>query len=192
MRVNIFEGARRIAKLIAVFWVIAVGVYTATLPTPTIPLRFNVSSPNEAPAPTEDQCDLYDRVQTRRFQARSGTIVSAEYCFRAQKNSTGGYVIPFQANPDKTWRGASNTSNEVKVYAMVAASEFTLGYADEQRADAAVWQKLKDDVLKAAAAVVAGWLVLWATTKTIGWIVRGFAGIPAGEDHRPADLSPEA
>ncbi|MBX7201130.1 MAG: hypothetical protein K1X51_17310 [Rhodospirillaceae bacterium] len=190
MRINVFEGARRIAKLAAVLWLVGVAVYAATLRTPTIQLRFDVMSPDTQPVASSSRCGEFDRLQTRRFQNPSGTVVSAEYCFRAQKSTHGDYAIPLQVNADKTWRGAIATSDAAKEYATLAASRFQLSYGDQQRADDEVRDGITGAVLKAGAAIVLGWLVLWVFTKAAGWIVRGVMGIPSGADYRPAALSP--
>jgi hypothetical protein len=34
---------------------------------------------------------------------------------------------------------------------------------------------------------VGGWFALWIAASVVGWIVRGFFGIPAGRDSRPTD-----
>jgi hypothetical protein len=34
-----------------------------------------------------------------------------------------------------------------------------------------------------------GWLFLWICAAAIGWVMRGFLGIPRGHDHKPEGTS---
>jgi hypothetical protein len=52
----------------------------------------------------------------------------------------------------------------------------------EERVNAQRWSDLKE----AAMYLVLGTALWFAFMKAVGWIVRGFMGVPAGQDHRPA------
>lgn len=43
------------------------------------------------------------------------------------------------------------------------------------------------DIKQDAEFLFGGWIVLWLLTIAIGWIVRGFLGIPWGKDRRSED-----
>ena len=62
---------------------------------------------------------------------------------------------------------------------------FILFDADKERAEK-LWRKERNEDLKRGAQWLFGGLFgLWVFGAVVGWIVRGFAGIPQGKDSRP-------
>lgn len=49
------------------------------------------------------------------------------------------------------------------------------------------WRAHKEAYLEAAPWVVGICAFLWAITAAMGWIIRGFAGVPKGKDFRPSE-----
>ncbi len=85
----------------------------------------------------------------------------------------------------------SQYSAGVVAYMEDTAARFSLPPDDATVADAE-WRQHADEQMKwtlvtAAVAAVSVWLV----TKIIGWIVRGFLGIPMGRDFRPIEEAPK-
>lgn len=77
-------------------------------------------------------------------------------------------------------------SSEVIKYGREVAAHFSLSPDGMKDAEQAVWDariKQWKDALQFAFGGVA---FLWAAVTGIGWIVRGFMGIPRGKDTRPA------
>jgi hypothetical protein len=60
--------------------------------------------------------------------------------------------------------------------------EFTLPNKDEEWADSQWWPEFFKKIKNVLNATVGGWVFLWLLTWVVGWIVRGFLGIPVGQD----------
>ena len=93
-----------------------------------------------------------------------------------------------QNNKNKAWAvgvGFDKYSTEVTSYTNKVTDSFNLSKADEEWADnevwAARWDKIKDYVLY----IVGGLAFIWMFSWIVGWIVRGFFGIPSGHDFKP-------
>ena len=48
------------------------------------------------------------------------------------------------------------------------------------------WQAHKKAFDEGAPWVFGLWVFIWLFTAVMGWIVRGFAGVPSGQDFKPA------
>jgi hypothetical protein len=73
-------------------------------------------------------------------------------------------------------------SQEGRDHRFRVAKEFTLPKVDEEWADSRWWVDLKDSIKVGLGFLAGGWALLWTLTWAIGWIVRGFLGIPMGQD----------
>jgi hypothetical protein len=56
--------------------------------------------------------------------------------------------------------------------------------ADEEWADTEWWSERLKSMQQGLLFLAGGWVFLWTLTWVIGWIVRGFLGIPMGQDRR--------
>jgi len=77
-------------------------------------------------------------------------------------------------------------STEVSVYTQRVADGFSLTRQSQETAASQLWQARLRHWKESFQVLVVGLLLGWALTALIGWIARGFLGIPRGKDHRPA------
>lgn len=182
---NVFEGTRRIVKLVAALWVAGwvVAVFTTS---PEIDLKFKIPHPGAAPIRTTDECPVDGVVERAKKVTANGTEAEVALCFLAISTSDSTKVIPIYVDPTtgRHW-GAEWYSSEVREYTGRVANAFVLRKSDEEWIDQQWWPRffsaIKEDVLFASG----GLLMLFALSLIIGWVVRGFMGIPSGQDHKP-------
>jgi hypothetical protein len=70
-------------------------------------------------------------------------------------------------------------------YTARVKESFSLPQADEEWIDRQWWFEYFKKFGVGALGAIGGLIFLWAFTWAVGWIVRGFAGIPRGVDKRP-------
>lgn len=187
MTINIFEGARRIAKSVAVLWILGWVVAAFVVSPPYVFVTYTVSSPITPPVRSDPSCEYGDNAtETVTVNTKKGTKASATLCFIARKTSDGRMLIPYRLDASTgTWWGNSRNESEVQTYTKRVRDSFVLPQADESWIDGQWWsQRVKEFGLGALGAIL-GLVFLWGFTWTVGWIVRGFLGIPRGQDHRP-------
>ena len=61
---------------------------------------------------------------------------------------------------------------------------FALYICGQEARDGQWWPQLLKDLGQKVLRIISGLLFLWAFTWVIGWIVRGFMGIPRGQDKK--------
>ncbi|MCQ8130153.1 hypothetical protein [Methylomonas rivi] len=230
MKINIFEGARRITKLIAVIWVLGWCIYLFTW-NPYINVNFRVDSPGSLPTRmSEQECDADDAKEF--FYSKDtvkGTRFSGEFCFKSEVFDNGKRLIPIfvdsaltdsnrlgkwiLANKDKKGtaeferaisayqfakqaadehkmqvRGFEKYSTEVSDYTKKVADNFKLSKVDEDWIDGEVWPARLKELKEGSLWIIGGVACLYIFTWCVGWIIRGFAGIPLGQDRKPDDI----
>jgi len=93
-------------------------------------------------------------------------------------------LVPYKIDEAGTIWGASSYSTEVSEYKGQLEKRFELSPADEawvdEESSRRYWQNWRDVVKYLFAGLALFWVLVWA----IGWIVRGFAGIPMHLDAR--------
>lgn len=159
MTINMFEGARRIAKLIAVFIVVGFGIAIVTDSARTVYVSYLVSGQTVVRV---DRCP--GAGSSESAEPANDSRVLATLCFTARATNDQGPWVAYQ-------------NKEV-------ADNFLIPPADESYINRLWWsQTLKNAGMYflGMLASLAGW---WAFTWTVGWIVRGFMSIPRGADSR--------
>ena len=184
MKVNIFEGARRAALFGGALWVcfcIAVGVLDDTA---YVQQTYAISHFGSAPVRVAE-CYIDEHKEYLRREDAAGNTVHITLCFRASKADNGQHLIPYaQAGGGKFWMAAAN-SLEVARYAQSVGSRFELDGTGRKEADSqrqqARWAHWKQVVQFGGGGLLIGWIAV----ALIGWVARGFLGIPKGRDTRP-------
>ena len=225
---NIFEGARRIAKLIVALIVVGFGfaiVYDSPSP---VSISYLIAGATKPPARVE-QCEVGDISQTKEITSKSGAMVNVNLCFKSSlldesrsrwlitpnskaKNThdvtaifadgtmhiyagVPGDIIPdvVEAKAEKEFkkkvvhldgnRGAYAAGSSELARAIPAAlGAFQIPKADEGYITRLEWFQRAQSAglyfLGMFASLAGFWLFVW----TVGWIVRGFKGIPQGRD----------
>lgn len=183
MKLNIFEGARRISLLIGALWVIGVSA-NAFFSTPYATVTYAVLLPGSAPAVTYD-CPSNAATEYLERRTAEGKTINIKLCFFAAKADTGEMLVPYaDAGNGKVWMGGVY-STEVQQYTASVASKFDLT-PEGIAAFKSIHRKALFEQWGAAAMFLFGGLAVgWAVVAAIGWIVRGFMGVPRGQDMRP-------
>ena len=186
MKINIFEGARRIALVSAVgASLIAIGFIWNNEPSKQ--MTFEVTKPGATPTRTAKECGPNDQsdVDTGKTKAHQRSYWRT-ICFRAV-GSGGKYGIPYAiVEGGSRWSVNDKYSSEVSTYIATMSTAFDLTEADEIEVESGYWMarlKAAGESLGYLAIGLACWgLLVWI----VGWIVRGFLGIKPGRDFRDA------
>ncbi|ATW02935.1 hypothetical protein CHN51_04840 [Sphingorhabdus sp. YGSMI21] len=198
MAVNWFEGGRRITNLLQ--WLVALGFGGAILFTsdPDAVL-FETSLPSERFGYSTTECVWPDEQRDANLILfPDGEQREISLCFRTRPDRNIVFLESI-ADKDEAERGfkkgdplisfGDTYDDRVRVYISnrvnnpdISPSE--LVYAQQnlwKRKPRAIWGRTKEMLPFAAGAIG----FLWLFSSVIGWIIRGFAGIPSGEDFRP-------
>lgn len=187
-RVNVFEGARRIALLLAALVTVCT-ILIATQYSPYVVANFDVTGPQRPPSRTDEECDGASRSKLISTEASTGESISATLCFRVMSfpSADGGppnLLVPYKLDSDGMMWGNTPYSAVVEAYVESTALNFRLSREDE------VWLRNEERRLTlenwkdVGIGLLIGLGIYWALILAIGWIVRGFMGIPMGQDKR--------
>ena len=188
MRLNIFEGARRIAMLIGGVWAIGCISY-AIFNNPYVVLSYEVSYLGAKPE-LVDNCSPDSASEYIAYVP--GSDASIDLCFAASKADNGMMLIPYApAEGGKVWM-AQKYSKEVSNYTQSLSQSFHLDAVGIKAAEEKRSAARKEQWVDAAKALFFGLIAGWILVAAIGWIVRGFLGIPHGRDARPSEQPPTA
>lgn len=141
-----------------------------------IPYRQIVSSSNPEAARV-----YAARKEALRQGAHSEASRLAEYLFKMP-------IDP--AEPPTVWM-ASEHDSDVRAYMEETAASFKLLPHDLERVQQVRRQKLWEQWKQALQVLFGGLAIGWALTACIGWIARGFMGVPRGRDQRPVPRNPQ-
>jgi hypothetical protein len=184
---NFFEGSRRISKLILGLIVI-VYIYTVIDETPYLSISYNVTFPDKPYVRFEGECSSDSRSEYLTRSTRKGNDVLISLCFLPSKSNEGNKVIPFKIDREtREWWGNTEYSSDVTEYTSQVSSNFTLSEIDEKYIDSQWWKVWFTDVKSGLITTIECLLGFWLFTLVVGWIVRGFMGIPRGQDKKSVD-----
>lgn len=182
MKVNIFEGARRISLLIGALWVVGWGAH-AVFSEPYSRVTYSVlwlGVPFVSGVCPDDAAAEYINRKTPW-----GEDVNVELCFLASETDNGEMLVPYaDAGEGKAWMGRKY-STEVQQYTESVARKFQLTPEGIEAFESIQRKALLEQWGVAAMSLFGGLAVGWAVVAAIGWIVRGFMGIPRGQDMHP-------
>lgn len=240
MRVNWFEGGRRITKLCIAISAL-VGAYNSYFEFNPPILEFSTASPRDSWAPSLVPSDATEWAKTplvcahsedlRNFEIKPGLVRNVSLCFLSNDE---GKIIYYsgqeEANRLKKLEDAvsrakaSDEPEKARLLSEEAARVRTKlskeglyelsgspyhpevkGYIDQRAAEFEITSPMLPaidkhlrlvekeallmhikEMLAISAYFIGGF---WLFSLVIGWIVRGFAGIPRGQDFRPAQES---
>jgi len=195
MRVNVFEGSRRLGLLLRIVWVV-VALFFTNVDEPRVSITYETFAPLDEFRKASTGCNYStDKIEPISRPIGEGRTASISLCFRAQSfGEDGKQLVPYLVKEDgtdengkpksSTW-GNTKYSDVVESYAKRRGGEFVFSESDRLEAEAEYgrlrWQQIKTGVK----ASVIGWFVLLGLQVVAGWIIRGFMGIPRGRDERP-------
>lgn len=191
-KINVFEGSRRVATVLKVLWVVAVAIITWNSNSPHVSLHFVTDYPNQgfrrvAYGGCQSGVDAQEFVQRDFAEGREAFVT---LCFKARPADDGTLVIPTEVESDKRWFGYSLYSASVTNYTKTRSRAFALTEEDKLAAQQEGSRQTRKGITDGILWAVGGWVGLWLLQVLVGWVVRGFLGIPLGADRRPAPTEP--
>lgn len=185
MAINLFEGARRIMKLVIAI-ITLTGLYVTVDSKPEIKLVYEIPFVGmEALRLDGDDCKTYDDKETTYSVTQMGNQYELILCFKAHRTDNGKMAIPYEVDVvNKKWMGADEYDDKVIQYTRSIKNSFSVSAADEQFVNKQYWPKKLKAILIPLGITVLSVIVFWILCWIIGWIVRGFAGIPMGQDSK--------
>jgi hypothetical protein len=236
MRLNIFEGARRIALVCGVLWVGGCIAY-AVFNEPQARMVFSVAGVGDPPV-VATECGGDDAA---KYVPRGDTVpLWVTLCFTAQRANDGRMLVPYPSNgvsvrmPDGTIiegvpEGLSKAdmtarlkagnvdiekmlipqpaplpgqpavepkkfqmfalgepwSENVRTYTDGVVARFVFPADARAEAERRNWDVRAAQWKTTSLVMLGGLAVGWLLVATFGWVIRGFLGIPRGQDVRP-------
>ena len=187
MAINIFEGSRRIALLTAVL---------ATLGTlavlinqdPYVSINYSIAHPDGTFQRETEDCPSDAGKDYFTTETRSGKRVSIDLCLLTMSfGDKGEHLVPYKRDEKGMVWGAPSYSTEVSEYEKKLENRFSLSPEDNEFASKEIsrrhWKSVEEGLLYLAI----GLAIFGAFVSAVGWIVRGFLGIPRGMDRRPGE-----
>ncbi|MCX7084594.1 MAG: hypothetical protein NTY69_03555 [Methylococcales bacterium] len=182
---NIFEGSRRIAYLAGGLAVAGTLIYAVTY-EPYISIDYSISHPRADFQRMNESCPTEAGRTFFTTTSQSGTSVSIDLCLLTMEfGEDKRQLVPYKINEKNMTWGAASYSSEVSAYEKQLKARFVLppednNWVDKERSRR-YWENWKESLrnLGIGLAIFAGFV--WA----IGWIVRGFMGVPRGLDRKP-------
>lgn len=186
--VNIFEGARRIALLLGVGAAV-VTVIVALNEDAYYHAQYSLAAPNAPFRKNDGDCQGEGRTMYFDHKTSSGKEVSVALCLETMtfknKNKEETELIPYKTDADGMTWGASTYSTEISNYEAQVQERFTMTATDEADYIEKEAKKWRSEFAETMGYLIACLAVFSAFVLAIGWIVRGFLGIPRGMDKRP-------
>ncbi len=182
MTFNIFEGARRVALLIGGIAVVGTLIILA-IDDPYISIRYSVNHPNGAFVRMQESCPSDARQHYFSSRISTGESVSVDLCLLASSYGEDRLIPYFLDEKGMVW-GARSYSSEVSDYARKLENRFKFAASDEEFLKKKISQRHREDLISGLGYLVAGLAIFAGVVWGIGWIVRGFLGIPHGMDKR--------
>lgn len=182
MKINIFEGARRIEYLI-IGVIIITGICLGFTSNPYFQLRYSIPFVDEDAVRTEtDECEYEDALETVNAISPKGHKYSISLCFKAT-HLNNGHVFNTFLEDGNVYVAEKYSSQAIK-YRNDFAKSFRAPSRDVSELDKRYWILRIKDGLSVFGIALGCAVLLWVGSWIIGWIVRGFVGIPMGKDFK--------
>lgn len=184
MSFNIFEGARRLALLaggVATLITVAVWFNSETYLT----VSYEITQPGMSFHRIDtDSCPAEGTHQNIKVTTNKGNPVWIYLCLLPMTFKDGVQLIPYKVDAKGMVWGAARYSNEIEEYRKTLEKTFKI--PDEHQAEISelASQARRKEFFDTFGTLTIGLGLFAALVYLIGWIVRGFMGIPNGMDHR--------
>ena len=192
MAINIFEVGRRVSILLSVALILGFSVYTLKHYNeypPYIPVTYVPTDAVKVPMMRVEECPpLSFTTPEIKMETKNGTVATVYLC---RADSEYEEVIALAIEADR--KGVSEMQDRaVKRHAalyehspMETAQIKSAFVEDEKWVD----DQWLPEILKSYLGPLVGFvsislLFLWVFTWAVGWLVRGFMGIPRGQDNK--------
>lgn len=188
MAINIFEGARRIALLLGGGAAI-ITVLVAFNQDAYYRAEYSLAAPNAPFRKTDGGCPSEGRTIYFDHQTSGGKKARVSVCLKpmtfTNKSKEETELIPYKTDSDGMTWGARSYSTEISTYETQVEKRFTMTANDEDVYIKEAARQWRSQFAEAMGYLAAGLAIFGALVWTVGWIVRGFLGIPHGMDKRP-------
>lgn len=184
MHINMFQGGRRVAALLAALATIVVLLIAATS-HPYLSINYQQSGVDQPPVRTDESCPT--EASSDYFSASTPehhTVYITLCLLTMPSGKNEQQLVPYKTDASGTVWGAPAYSSQVSSYASNTQSRFVLSAADGSWADSQISRRYWSNWFHSIGYLAVGLLIFWAIVWAIGWVVRGFAGVPPGQDHR--------
>lgn len=188
MAINIFEGARRIALLLG-GGAVVITVLVAFNQDNNYHAQYSLAAPNAPFRKTDGGCQDQGRTIYFDHVTSSGKKISVSLCLEPMtfknENEEKAELIPYKTDADGMTWGARPYSTEISTYETQVEDRFTMSATDEVVYIKEAAKQWRTELAEAMGYLFVGLAVFGTIVLAIGWIVRGFLGIPRGMDKRP-------
>jgi len=184
MTFNIFEGARRIALLLGG---IAVAGTLVALVThdPYVSVQYSIAHPNGTFVRMQESCPSEAASHYFTTKTSTGERVPVNLCLLAMSfGKDNDRLIPYKVDEKGMIWGAASYSSEVSGYERTLEGRFKLSAGDEDTLKREISRRYHENWMSGLGYLVAGLAIFAGVVWAIGWIARGFLGIPRGMDRR--------
>jgi len=157
------------------------------LTTPSVSTAYVTTGPTTpfVRGPTGFDCDSDSAREYEYRTTPAGSSVSVTLCFQATSYPGNRKLVSYKADADGVLYGNLPFSSEVTSYTRQRARNFQLPQSDLAAFDKQLWSGRLENLKIGVYAAVIGAVALSLFALVMGWIVRGFAGIPMRRDTRP-------
>lgn len=197
MKINVFEGARRIALLVGALWAAGCVGY-AIFNTPHASTFYSI----DTLAGTKKlvaECASSDGVERVEQTGQNGRRIFISLCFppvvmnggklrylyRALGDEVGKQPWQFVGEKEEIYGVEDKYSSQVLSYQKAHGVSFAVTAEVDEAATAGQKTALIEQWKLSTMFLFGGLAVLWVFVTATGWIVRGFTSIPRGKDARP-------
>jgi hypothetical protein len=187
VRLNVFEGARRIALVAGV--VATVGTLIGLIiHEPYSSLSYTVAHPNGPFIRSDEQCPSEGGTHYFTAMTTKGQSVSVNLCMLPKPfGDKGELLIPFKVDENGMVWGTRTYSREMSAYERRIEGQFKLPRSDEQEIIKKISHEYRENFMSGLGYLAIGLAVFAGLVWITGWIMRGFLGIPRGQDSRLAE-----
>ena len=183
MKINVFEGARRIALLIGGVAIAGTLISLAT-DDPYVSVKYSIAHPNGAFVRMQESCPSDASRHYFTSKISTGESVSIDLCLLAM-TFDNARLIPYKIDKEGMTWGAASYSSEVSDYERMLEGRFKLPAGDEDALKKEISRRYRENWISDLGYLVAGLAIFAGFVWAVGWITRGFLGIPRGMDRRP-------
>jgi hypothetical protein len=183
---NIFEGSRRIVLLIQAAVVLGTGLYLFNS-TPFVTASFRTGGPGLPFFRTFNTADCQApnaRKTVYSVGIGEGRTIWVDLCFLAVRANNGQMLVPYKEEGGQ-WLTEGVYSGPVSAYTESRAAAFTLPPSDLMALRSEWSKRYWADIWEGLLGCLIALGLIEALKRALGWIVRGFLGIPSGADHKP-------
>lgn len=180
---NVFEGARRLSYCVCGLAIITAFVFAIKF-EPSVSIDYVITNPNGKFLKTENECPNESGRAFFSKKSKSGGSVYIDICMLTYDFGEGNKLVPYKIDEENMLWGAEWYSDEISNYEKELEVNFKLPEEDEAWVEnelARLYWSNWYQTLKYLGVFLFVYLIfVWI----VGWVVRGFMGIPQGSDSK--------